>query len=128
MLTIGDTFPAFTAKAVVGLERGKEFVELRSTSYEGKWKVYFFWPKDFTFVCPTEIVGFNKLAGQFEERDAVLLGGFAALSGLISLAAVEHAIREKFSGKVADGNVAAASEAFEYVRNELEALAHAQTD
>ncbi len=60
--------------------------------------------------------------------NAVLLGGFAALSGLISLDAVEHAIREKFSGKVADGNVAAASEAFEYVRNDLEALAHAQTD
>jgi lipoyl-dependent peroxiredoxin subunit C len=33
------------------------------------------WPKDFTFVCPTEIVGFDKLAKQFEERDAVLLGG-----------------------------------------------------
>ena len=60
--------------------------------------------------------------------NAVLLGGFAALSGLISLDAVEHAIREKFSGKVADGNVAAASEAFEYVKRELEALAHAQTD
>jgi pyruvate ferredoxin oxidoreductase gamma subunit len=60
--------------------------------------------------------------------NAVLLGGFAALSGLISLDAVEHAIREKFSGKVADGNVAAASEAFDYVKRELEALAHAQAD
>jgi pyruvate ferredoxin oxidoreductase gamma subunit len=60
--------------------------------------------------------------------NAVLLGGFAALSGLISLDAVEHAIREKFSGKVADANVAAASEAFAVVRNELEALAHAQAN
>ncbi len=60
--------------------------------------------------------------------NAVLLGGFAALSGLISLDAVEHAIREKFSGKVADGNVAAASEAFDYVKRELEALAHVQAD
>jgi pyruvate ferredoxin oxidoreductase gamma subunit len=60
--------------------------------------------------------------------NAVLLGGFAALSGLITLDAVAHAIREKFSGKVAEGNVAAASEAFEFVKREMEELAHAQTD
>ena len=60
--------------------------------------------------------------------NAVLLGGFAALSGLISLDAVAHAIREKFSGKVADGNVAAAGEAFAVVRNELEALANVQAN
>lgn len=57
--------------------------------------------------------------------NAVLLGGFAALSGLITLDAVSHAIGEKFSGKVAAGNVAAAAEAFEYVKRELEELAHA---
>jgi pyruvate ferredoxin oxidoreductase gamma subunit len=60
--------------------------------------------------------------------NAVLLGGFAALSGLITLDAVAHAIREKFSGKVADGNVAAASEAYHWVKQEREELAHAQTD
>ena len=60
--------------------------------------------------------------------NAVLLGGFAALSGLITLEAVAHAIREKFSGKVADGNVAAAAEAFDFVKQELEELAHAQAD
>jgi pyruvate ferredoxin oxidoreductase gamma subunit len=60
--------------------------------------------------------------------NAVLLGGFAALSGLVSLEAVAHAIREKFSGKVAQGNVDAASEAFEVVRKEMAELAHAQTD
>ena len=60
--------------------------------------------------------------------NAVLLGGFAALSGLITLNAVAHAIREKFSGKVADGNVAAATEAFEFVTQEMQELAHAQTD
>ena len=60
--------------------------------------------------------------------NAVLLGGFAALSGLIALDAVAHAIREKFSGKVAEGNVAAAAEAFDYVKQELEELAHAQAD
>jgi pyruvate ferredoxin oxidoreductase gamma subunit len=57
--------------------------------------------------------------------NAVLLGGFAALSGLITLDAVAHAIRDKFSGKVADGNVAAASEAFDYVKRQMEELTHA---
>ena len=60
--------------------------------------------------------------------NAVLLGGFAALSGLITLEAVSHAIREKFSGKIAEGNVAAAAEAHEYIRNELLELSHAQAD
>ena len=60
--------------------------------------------------------------------NAVLLGGFAALSGLITLDAVAHAIRARFSGTVAEGNVAAASEAFEFVRGEMEELAHAQAD
>ena len=57
--------------------------------------------------------------------NAVLLGGFAALSGLITLDAVSHAIRDKFIGKVADGNVAAAAEAYEYIKNELLELSHA---
>jgi len=57
--------------------------------------------------------------------NAVLLGGFAALSGLITLEAVVHAIRDKFSGKVADGNVAAAGEAYEFVKKEMEELSHA---
>ncbi|MGZ5715407.1 MAG: 2-oxoacid:acceptor oxidoreductase family protein [Caldimonas sp.] len=57
--------------------------------------------------------------------NAVLLGGFAALSGLIRLDAVAHAIRAKFAGKVAEANVAAASEAFEYVRKEPAETSHA---
>ncbi len=60
--------------------------------------------------------------------NAVLLGGFAALSGLITLDAVSHAIRDKFSSKVAEGNVAAAADAYDYVKQELLELAHAQTD
>ena len=55
--------------------------------------------------------------------NAVLLGGFAALSGLITLPAVDHAIRDRFSGKVAEGNAAAAAEAFAYVQRELQELA-----
>jgi len=60
--------------------------------------------------------------------NAVLLGGFAALSGLITLDAVAHAIGDKFSGQVAAANVAAASEAFDYVRHQLRELTHAQAD
>lgn len=60
--------------------------------------------------------------------NAVLLGGFAALSGLVSLDAVAHAIRDKFSGKVAAGNVAAAAEAFEFVQRAMKELAHAQAN
>ena len=57
--------------------------------------------------------------------NAVLLGGFAALSGLITLEAVAQAIREKFAGKVADANIAAAGEAHDFVEKELEELARA---
>jgi pyruvate ferredoxin oxidoreductase gamma subunit len=59
--------------------------------------------------------------------NAVLLGGFAALSGMITLEAVEHAIQHKFKGKVAQGNVAGANEAFKFVKNEMMELTHAQT-
>ena len=74
MLTIGDTFPAFKATAVIGQEPGKQFIEITNHSYDGKWKVYFFWPKDFTFVCPTEIAAFGKLNREFADREAQLLG------------------------------------------------------
>ena len=60
--------------------------------------------------------------------NAALLGGFAAISGLITLDAVAHAIRDKFAGKVAEGNVAAATEAYEYVTKEMQELSHAQAD
>ena len=60
--------------------------------------------------------------------NAVLLGSFAALSGLITLDAVAHAIRTKFKGKIADANVAAASEAYLYIQHEMEELTNAQTN
>ena len=60
--------------------------------------------------------------------NAALLGGFAALSGLISLDAVAHAIGERFAGAVAAGNVAAARAAFDHVRREMEELSHAAAD
>jgi len=57
--------------------------------------------------------------------NAVLLGGFAALTGLVTLEAVVHAIRHTFSGKVAEANVAAAGEAYEFVRREMKELSNA---
>jgi len=60
--------------------------------------------------------------------NAVLLGGFAALSGLVSLNAVAHAIADKFTGRVAEANIAAATEAYEFVSQEIEELRHAQAD
>jgi peroxiredoxin (alkyl hydroperoxide reductase subunit C) len=78
LLTIGDTFPAFSLKAVKGgaegLQLATAFTDITEASDAGKWKVVFFWPKDFTFVCPTEIVAFGKLAGDFADRDAVVYG------------------------------------------------------
>jgi alkyl hydroperoxide reductase subunit AhpC len=74
MLTIGDKFPAFDLKAVVSTDPKKAFTAINDTSDEGKWKIIFFWPKDFTFVCPTEIAAFGKLNGEFNDRDAVVYG------------------------------------------------------
>jgi peroxiredoxin (alkyl hydroperoxide reductase subunit C) len=74
MLTVGDTFPKFNLKAVVSLDPNTAFAEVSDTTDQGKWKIVFFWPKDFTFVCPTEIASFGKLAGDFADRDAVVYG------------------------------------------------------
>jgi alkyl hydroperoxide reductase subunit AhpC len=75
MLGVGEKFPEFRVKATVSLDKGKEFSEITNESYPGRWKVYFFWPKDFTFVCPTEIAAFGKLNREFQDRDAQVLGG-----------------------------------------------------
>jgi len=74
MLTVGDRFPDFTLKAAVSSDPQTAFKDVGTTSDAGKWKVVFFWPKDFTFVCPTEIAGFAKLNGEFNDRDAVIYG------------------------------------------------------
>ena len=59
----------------MSLERGKAFQTITDGDYPGKWKIYFFWPKDFTFVCPTEIAAFGRLNSEFQDRDAQILGG-----------------------------------------------------
>jgi peroxiredoxin (alkyl hydroperoxide reductase subunit C) len=74
MLTIGDTFPDFSLQAVVSTSPKDAFTQIDRAASKGKWKIVFFWPKDFTFVCPTEIIGYGDLKGDFEDRDAVLIG------------------------------------------------------
>jgi alkyl hydroperoxide reductase subunit AhpC len=82
LLTIGDQFPAYKLTALIGGDLSKVdakepddyFTTVSSDDHPGKWRVVFFWPKDFTFVCPTEIAAFGKLNGEFEDRDAKVLG------------------------------------------------------
>jgi alkyl hydroperoxide reductase subunit AhpC len=81
MLGIGDKLPSFSITGVkpgfhAHEENGQSaFEEITEASFPGKWKIIFFYPKDFTFVCPTEIAEFARLAGDFSDRDAVVLGG-----------------------------------------------------
>ncbi len=75
MLGVGQTFPSFSVAATVSTEKNKTFETITESSYSGKWKVYFFWPKDFTFVCPTEIAAFGRVNNDFTDRDAQVLGG-----------------------------------------------------
>ena len=75
MKTVGDKLAPF---AVTGVRPGQPedaFFDITEKSFEGKWKVIVYYPKDFTFVCPTEIVAYDKLAQDFADRDAVLLTG-----------------------------------------------------
>ncbi len=74
MLGVGDKFPQFSVKATVSTDLKTAFTEVNNETYKGKWMVVFFWPKDFTFVCPTEIVGFAELNSEFADRDAQVLG------------------------------------------------------
>lgn len=81
MKTVGDKLEPFHVIAVKpGFNQHEEkgvsaFETITEQSFPGKWKIIYFYPKDFTFVCPTEIVAFGKLNKDFADRDAVLLGG-----------------------------------------------------
>ena len=73
MLTIGDKFPAYALTGVYSNEI-KDFKKYTNDSAKGQWQVYFFWPKDFTFVCPTEIEGFADLYTQFQAKNTAVYG------------------------------------------------------
>ncbi len=81
MKTVGNKLSPFK---VMGVKPGftqpeqngeSAFETITEQSFAGKWKVIFFYPKNFTFVCPTEIVAYDKLMGEFADRDAILMGG-----------------------------------------------------
>ncbi|HNR21918.1 MAG TPA: peroxiredoxin [Steroidobacteraceae bacterium] len=74
MLGIGQKFPQYSLTGVVSNDVATAFKPFTNDSFTGKWQVVFFWPKDFTFVCPTEIAAFGKLDKEFKARDAQLLG------------------------------------------------------
>jgi len=109
-----DVFQGLRPDGYVLINSKRSFRELGLADIEQRFRT-----ERLTTVPATEIA-FKHLGRPLP--NAVLLGGFAALSGLITLDAVAHAIRAKFSGKVADGNVAAATEAFEFVKREMEDL------
>ncbi len=81
MLGIGDKMPEFSIEGVKPKfmqpeENGESaFEKITQDSFEGQWKIYYFYPKDFTFVCPTEIVEFAALNDDFTDRDCIVLGG-----------------------------------------------------
>ncbi|AGS06921.1 peroxiredoxin [Candidatus Profftella armatura] len=81
MKTIGQSLSSYR---VIGVKPGfnlpeennvSAFKVITESSFPGKWKIFYFYPKDFTFVCPTEISEYNKLVKDFNERNAILLGG-----------------------------------------------------
>ena len=76
MINIGQKFPDFTKKATVSVKPGKEFAEIKNTDHINKkrWMTMFWYPKDFTFVCPTEIVEFDKQRKEFDKRNCDLIG------------------------------------------------------
>ena len=74
MLGIGSRFPRFKLTGVVNNDINTAFRDFDNQSFKDKWLVVFFWPKDFTFVCPTEIAAFGRLNGDFVDRDAQVLG------------------------------------------------------
>ena len=79
-LGIGEQFPQFNMTAVTDqplsdINIDNVFINIDNTTYQGKWLVVFFYPKDFTFICPTEIAAFGELVDEFHDRDTQILGG-----------------------------------------------------
>ncbi|MDR0428459.1 MAG: redoxin domain-containing protein, partial [Puniceicoccales bacterium] len=79
MLTIGDQFPRFQLRACADLPFDEltmdtAFMDMTEETYGAKWKIYLFYPKDFTFVCPTELVAFGKMRDKFFARNAQIIG------------------------------------------------------
>jgi alkyl hydroperoxide reductase subunit AhpC len=74
LLGLGERFPEFSLQACVSAEPGSEFRTVDSRELEGTWTAIFFWPLDFTFVCPTELVEFNRALREFRALGTRVLG------------------------------------------------------
>ena len=74
LLGLGARFPEFSLQACVSAEPGSEFRIVDSRELEGTWTAIFFWPLDFTFVCPTELVEFNRALREFRALAARVFG------------------------------------------------------
>jgi lipoyl-dependent peroxiredoxin subunit C len=76
ILGVGEQFPYFEKKAVVAIEAGQEFAPIVNnfSNTGGQWAVMFWWPKDFSGLCPTELIEFNKVYMEFVNRNATLIG------------------------------------------------------
>ena len=74
MLTVGDKLPALKVPVQQGTAALPAGETLDLGQENGRWKVIFYWPKNFTFVCPTEIQGYGELKNEFADRDADLIG------------------------------------------------------
>lgn len=70
MIQVGQQAPDFTLEGVIG----DIFTTVTLSDFRDKWVVLFFWPLDFSFVCPTEVTEFSRRHDEFEELDAVVLG------------------------------------------------------
>lgn len=74
MLTVGDRFPAFTSRACVGANPDS-LAEISNDTHAGRWAVYVFYPRDFSVLCPTELVALNHRFREFQNRDCAVLAG-----------------------------------------------------
>jgi len=74
MLTVGNTFPEFSVNATVSSDINNAFERITDQNHKTKWRIFFFWPMDFTFVCPTEIAEFGRLNNEFNDRNTFVFG------------------------------------------------------
>ena len=115
-----DVFQGLHRDGYVLINSKRSFHELGLTEIEQRFR------RERLITVPATEIALKHLGRPLP--GAVLLGGFAALSGLITLDAVAHAIRDTFGGQVAAGNIAGATEAFDFVTREMQELADAQAD
>lgn len=75
-LSIKDKLPNFLKKAVISTDGRDEIITIdnKYLTDKGTWTVLFWWPKDFTFVCPTEIIEFDNRSAEFEKQNATVVG------------------------------------------------------